>query len=180
MTTVAPEASRSLTLELGYGQRPPHLVYRAVQAIVGSRPGGWLCAHVLRRVDHGIQRVSGGRLILSSIVAGLPIVELTTTGARTGRIRSAFVLAIPFGDDIAVAGANFASGTQPGWVANLLADPKAMVGCHTHHVPVVARPATDAEFRQIVTAATRVFPPWAGYPARIHDRSLRAFVLTRR
>lgn len=179
MTTIASQPARSLASELGCRSAPPHVVQRLVQAVVGSRPGGWICARVMRRVDHASQLVSGGRLLPSSLLAGLPIVELWTTGARTGRTRRAFVLAIPLGEDIAISGADFASSKSPAWVANLIAEPKATLALGNHRVEVVARLATDAEFQVIAESAVSVYPPSAGYVERIRNRPLRTFVLTR-
>lgn len=145
--------------------------------MAGSRVGSWLFARILRRLDHTVLRASGGRYLISVVLAGLPIVELTTIGARTGRTRTAFVLGTPYEDSIAVAGADFAEPREPGWVANLLAHPAATLGFNGRHVSVVARLADDAEFARIAELAAAIYPGSASYVRRITSRPLRAFIL---
>jgi deazaflavin-dependent oxidoreductase (nitroreductase family) len=57
-------------------------------------------------------------------LAGLPVLTVTTTGARTGQRRSAPLVGVPAGDDIAVIGTSFGQSRTPGWYHNMRADPK--------------------------------------------------------
>lgn len=40
------------------------------------------------RLDHAVYRLTRGRVIVSAVLTGLPVVLLTTTGARTGQPRT--------------------------------------------------------------------------------------------
>src|SRR3984885_8663966 len=61
---------------------------RAMRQLAGTRPMAWLFARVLHHLDGPVMRRSGGRHSVSSALTGLPIVELTTVGARSGEPRS--------------------------------------------------------------------------------------------
>ena len=55
---------------------------RAVRQPSTTRPVAWLSARALHRVDLLAYRLTRGRTTFSSCVSGLPVVMLTTTGAR--------------------------------------------------------------------------------------------------
>ncbi len=68
---------------------------RALRRFAASRPGSWLFARILHRIDRPVYRLTRGRHTFASLVSGLPVVMLTTTGARSGRPRSVPVLGLP-------------------------------------------------------------------------------------
>src|SRR5438105_14328488 len=81
---------------------------------------GRLQAFVLRR--------SGGRLRRSVLLAGgQPILAITTTGRRSGRLRSTTLAYVRHGDAYAVGALNLGSDHDPGWCLNLRADGRAAV-----------------------------------------------------
>jgi deazaflavin-dependent oxidoreductase (nitroreductase family) len=59
-------------------------------------------------------------------VSGLPVVMLTTTGAKTGRQRTRPVLGIPDGERLILVGSNFGRPHHPAWYHNLRAGPRAI------------------------------------------------------
>ena len=60
-----------------------------------TRVGAWLFVRVLHRVDRLAFRLSRGRRTVTSVLSGLPVVMLTTTGARSGLARTVPVLGFP-------------------------------------------------------------------------------------
>jgi hypothetical protein len=58
---------------------------RGLRRFAASGPGSWVFARVLHHLDRPVYRASRGRHTLTSLLAGLPIVVLTTKGARSGR-----------------------------------------------------------------------------------------------
>jgi len=167
----------ALADDLEYRHHPPNRAQRVVQRAAGSRPGAWLFSLTLRRLDRVLLRLTAGRWSVTSAAAGLPVIELTTVGVRTGRPRSTFLLGIPFGDGLAVAGANFAQAAQPRWVTNLVAHPQAEVAYRRRRVRVIARVVSDAEFSEIQSLAGEVYPGSVAYVRRIRNRRLRVFAL---
>lgn len=71
---------------------------------------------------------SGGRLKLNPAV---PMVVLTTRGARSGQPREVPLAYFTDGDDVILIASNYGSGRYPGWCHNLRADPQ----CELHIGP---------------------------------------------
>lgn len=60
---------------------------RLMRQLAGSRVMAWLFARVLHRLDLLVLRRTAGRHSLTAALTGLPMVELTTTGAHSGKPR---------------------------------------------------------------------------------------------
>lgn len=163
--------------ELGYDVKPANAAQRLTQRIAASRPGAWLFQRTLYPVDKLLYRRTDGRVTVPGLVAGLPVIMLTTTGAKTGQSRSMPLVGIPMGDTLAVIGSNYGQQATPGWVYNLEADPAATVAYRDRSVAVTARPATDAEADEAFDIATTIYPGYGKYRERADHRVIRVFVL---
>jgi len=51
--------------------------------------------------------MSRGQVTLAGLTAGIPVLTITTAGARSGRRRTTPLLGVPFGGDIAIIGGHF-------------------------------------------------------------------------
>ncbi len=163
--------------DLGYEVKNANRLQQIMQAVASSRPGAWMFSKILHQQDKVLFNATGGRLTVSSVLAGLPVVMVTTTGAKTGQSRTMPLLGIPVGDDLAVIGSNYGQKSTPGWVYNLEADPSAVVGCRDRTVAVVARQADEIEAGQVFELAGAVYPGYAKYRIRADHRVIKVFVL---
>src|SRR6202034_4546583 len=93
----------------------------------------------LHHIDRSLLRLSRGQLTLPGVVAGIPVLTVTTTGARTGQRRTAPLLGVPAGDDIAVIGTSFGQPRTPGWYYNMRADPRVEGTYQDKTVKAIAR-----------------------------------------
>jgi deazaflavin-dependent oxidoreductase (nitroreductase family) len=166
-----------LAADLGYHHRPANLLQRGVQAVTSTRPGAWLMSRLLARADVAVTRLSRGRVSLPRMLAGLPVLVLTSTGRRSGQPRSTHLIALPLDDTVALLGTNFGQTTTPAWVLNLEADPRASVTYDGVTREVVAREATEEERSRILAASRSIYGGYAKYQQRITGRRLRMFVL---
>ncbi len=165
--------------ELGYRHRPANRFRRLMRAFASTRFGAWTFSRSLAPSDRLVRRLSQGRASVPELLAGLPVLFLTTTGRRSGRPRTSPLIAVPVDDDLAVLGTNFGQAPTPAWVLNLEADPTAHLAFQGAEVDAVARPATDAERERIWADATDVYAGYAAYRRRIAGREVRIFVLER-
>jgi deazaflavin-dependent oxidoreductase (nitroreductase family) len=110
-------------------------------------------------------------------MAGLPVIMMTTTGAKTGKDRTMPLVGIPMGDDLAVMGSNFGQSSTPGWVYNLRAKPEATVEFGSESVAVAARSATTAETERAFEAGAAFYGGFPKYRQRASHRELEVFVL---
>ena len=89
-----------------------------------------------------VGRVERGRTSAPAVLAGLPVLDLTTTGRKSGAPRTTHLISVPVGDTLALLGTNFGQGATPAWVLNLEAEPRASVTYKGRTLEVVARPAS--------------------------------------
>jgi F420H(2)-dependent quinone reductase len=80
---------------------------RLIWKVSSSRPGAWFFSKTLHHMDRVVLRLSRGRVTVPGVLAGLPVITLATTGARTGERREVPLVGVPAGDDIAVIGTRF-------------------------------------------------------------------------
>ena len=163
--------------DLDYEVKHANGLQRIMQAVASSRPGAWMFSKTLHQQDKVLFKATGGRLTVPSILAGLPVVMLTTNGAKTGQSRTMPLLGIPVGDDLAVIGSNYGQKGTPGWVYNLEADPSAVVGYRKRTVAVVARQADKIETDRVFELAAAVYSGYAKYRIRANHRVIKVFVL---
>ena len=166
-----------LAAELGYEIPPPTLVHRGVHAIASTRAGAWTLSRLLPRADDTIGRVTRGRTTAPELLAGLPVLDITTTGRRSGAPRRTHLIAVPYDGTVALLGTNFGQPATPAWVLNLESDPALRVTFRGRSVDAVARPADDEERAAILAASAAVYGGYAAYQQRLGTRRLRVFVL---
>jgi len=171
------EGDMGLQQALDFRAGLPNPVQRSMQVLAETKAGSWTFQRTLYRLDRPLYRWTDGRVTLPGVLTGLPVILLTTTGAKSGLARTMPVMAVPLGHDLAVIGTNFAQPRTPAWVFNLEADPQATVAWRDRSVPVLARSASDDEREEAWTAATRIYRGFAKYRQRITERPVRIFVL---
>ena len=163
--------------ELGYEHKPANAVQRVTQRIAASGPGAWVAQRLLDPIDRWLYRRTDGNTTLAEITAGLPVILLTTTGAKSGKTRSMPLVGIPLDGELAIIGSNYGQERTPGWVYNLEADPSATVGYRDRTVDVVARRADDDTADRVFEAGAAFYAGYAKYRGRASHRTIRVFVL---
>jgi deazaflavin-dependent oxidoreductase (nitroreductase family) len=148
-----------------------------MRRFAASGPGSWLFARVLHRIDRPVYRLSGGRYTLASLVSGLPVVMLTTTGARSGQLRTLPVLGLPTADGLAVIASNFGQERHPAWYHNLRANPQGYVTVDGRRSAFRASEARGDVRDRIWREGLEVYPGWSQYERRAAHREIAVFVL---
>lgn len=100
--------------------------------------------------------------------ARMPVVELTTTGRRTGRTHRVLLTSpIQVGDAYVVVASRGGDDRPPAWLLNLRAEPRVQVRLHGGPPqPAVARVATAAERADLWPRTVAAYPGYAHYQAR--------------
>ena len=167
-----------LAAGLGYSHATGNPLHRVVRWGAGTRPGGWVFSHVLRHLDDAVGRLTRGRHSAPGLLAGLEVLDVTTTGRRSGRRRTSHLIAAPYDGTLALLGTNFGQAATPAWALNLEADPRATLTYRGITREVVARAATPAETEEVFALAARFYPGYARYRQRVGERRrIRVFVL---
>jgi deazaflavin-dependent oxidoreductase (nitroreductase family) len=171
------EGAMGVLDDLGYTIKPANGAQRLTQKFGASGPGAWLFQKILYPIDKTLYKATDGRFTAPGVLAGLPVIMLTTTGAKSGMTRTMPLVGIPLGGDLAVIGSNYGQKPTPGWVYNLEADPTATVTYRDRSVDVTARAATDAEADEAFAIGATFYPGYGKYRERASHRTIRVFVL---
>jgi deazaflavin-dependent oxidoreductase (nitroreductase family) len=154
-----------------------NLAQKLLRRLATSGPGAWLFARVAHRLDRPVYRATRGRYTLGSLLSGLPVVMLTTVGARTGRPRTVPVLGLPFSGGLGVIASNFGQRRHPGWYYNLRAHPEVEVVVDGVRRRVRAVEADADRRAEIWREGLRVYPGFSQYERRASHRRISVFVL---
>jgi deazaflavin-dependent oxidoreductase (nitroreductase family) len=121
------------------------------------------------KVGTGIHRVvfnvSKGRIFGKAF--GMPLVELVTTGRRSGKQRST-MLAVPIvdGDRLVLVASFGGDDRHPAWYLNLQANPEVRATIAGSTRTMIARIATEEERVELWPQITSVFEGYARYQKR--------------
>lgn len=109
---------------------------------------------------------------------GAPILILTTTGRKSGALRSNALIFGRHGDDFLVVGSKGGSPAPPSWYVNLAANPEVQLQVKGDRFAAHARTATAEEKPELWTTMTAVWPDYDRYQQRT-AREIPVVVLTR-
>ena len=144
-----------------------------IQKLASSAPGSWLLAHILRALDRFTLKVSGGRATLTNILAGVPVIWVTTTGARSGQPRTRPLLPIhdpEHPERCALIASNFGQPHFPAWYYNLKKHPQATCELKSETITFTAHEATGEEYERFWRYATNTYFGYALYRKRAGRR----------
>jgi F420H(2)-dependent quinone reductase len=119
---------------------------------------------------------TGGREGNTLRDTGLPIVVVTTRGAKTGAVRKTALMRVEHGGEYALIGSMGGAPTDPKWVANIRAYPdEVMVQDGPEPMAVDVRQVEGDERTQWWERAVAAFPPYAEYQEKT-ERVIPVFV----
>lgn len=123
---------------------------------------------------------TGGREHNTLRDTGLPVIIMTTRGARSGKIRKIPLMRVEHGGEYALIASMGGAPDHPQWYHNLVADPEAlMIQDGPEPFDAAARRVVGAELAEWWARADAAYPPYAEYRART-DREIPLFVARRR
>ncbi|MGV9749921.1 nitroreductase family deazaflavin-dependent oxidoreductase [Nocardia farcinica] len=135
-------------------------------------------APLVVRLERLVRRLTRGRYGVLDL-AGLPSLELTVAGRKTGRPRTTALLYVPYGPDHLVVGSNWGSAKHPVWSANLRAADRAVVHRRGERYRVRVVELTGPERKEAWAAAVRFWPGYLMECELSGGREFRMFVLQR-
>ena len=147
-----------------------------IQKLAASHAGSWILQRILPPIDRQVFRLSGGRQTLVSLIAGLPTLLLTSTGAKSGRLRTTLLVGIPHDDGYIIIGSNFGQKHHPAWAYNLRAHPNVSILRVGRTSKYTAREIHGVERQQCWQKATDYYSGFNAYNARA-NREIAVFVL---
>ncbi len=109
---------------------------------------------------------------------GLPVILLTTKGAKSGNIRKTPLMRVEHAGSYAVVASQGGAPKHPVWYFNLLANPEVELQDGPSRWDMAAREVTGEEKAIWWARAVEAYPDYADYQART-DRQIPVFVLER-
>src|SRR5262245_39372189 len=106
------------------GHRQASLYERALKAFGRTSVGKWYARSIPPLVDPHMLRLTGGWV---SSLYPLPVMLLTTIGAKTGQPRTQPLVYLTADGGLILVASNFGRPHNPAWYRNLLANPKVDV-----------------------------------------------------
>lgn len=145
---------------------------RMVRETAALPPMSWFYARTLHHIDRAVYRLTRGRSTFTSWFAGVPVVMLTTTGAKSGRPRTLPVLGIPHDDRLIVIASNYGQYRNPAWYHNLRAHPRATIVFEGQSRAVLAHELNGAERERWYARGIEIYPGWRQYRERAAHRRI--------
>lgn len=152
--------------------------YRANRRLAASKVGSKLYSQIAHHLDATALRWTNGRVAPGALLTGVPIILLTTTGAKSGQPRTVPLLGTPDGDNLILVASNWGGKKHPAWYYNLQANPQAHIMRRNVTRPYVARQVFGDEYKACWQKAVAIYPGYNVYKTRTHGREIPIMVLT--
>jgi F420H(2)-dependent quinone reductase len=132
-------------------------------------PWDWVAEQVKRYEETGGEE--------GNLLKGLPVVVLTTRGAKSGKLRKTPLMRVTDGEGRYAAVASMGGApTHPVWYHNVKAEPHVVLQDGPLAKDYTAREVTGDEKAEWWERAVAAYPEYADYQART-DREIPVFVL---
>jgi deazaflavin-dependent oxidoreductase (nitroreductase family) len=109
---------------------------------------------------------------------GMPVIVLTSRGAKTGKLRKTALMRVEHDGQYAVVGSLGGAPKNPVWVYNVRAEPHVELQDGPEKHDYLAREIEGAERELWWKRAVEAYPDYADYQRKT-DRVIPVFVLTR-
>ncbi len=156
--------------------RRPTALQRFIHRFLMLKPVSAALARILPPLDHAALYLTGEHHTITELV-GLPVIELDTFGARTGKRRSHPLVGLRDGNRIVIIGSNFGRKRHPAWVHNLRAHPGCVVHAHGYSRKYLARETDGEERTRCWNLALEYYKGYELYEKRAAPRKIAVWIL---
>jgi deazaflavin-dependent oxidoreductase (nitroreductase family) len=156
----------------------PRMWQKGIQKFASSKTGAWTFSRILHYLDDAILKLTDNQKSLTSILSGVPVIVLTSIGAKSGEPRSVPLLGLEKDKNIILIASNWGQAHHPGWYYNLKANPEAQLSIGWRVGFYIARDATDVERDEYWEEAINMYAGYAEYKKRAVTRKIPMFVLS--
>ena len=155
--------------------------HKFTQKVGSTRIGVWFASRILPYFDRVLLKRTNGRTTLTTILTGIPVVQLTSIGAKSGlpRVHSLFGVYRESDSDVfAFIGTNFGRKQYPAWYYNLKENPVATCSIKGQVGEYEAHEATGEEYERFWQAAQAAYVGFPNYKQRVGERDIPIMVMT--
>lgn len=123
-----------------------------------------------------VEEYEGSGGTKGTTIRGLPVVVLTTRGAKSGKIRKSPLMRVEHDGAYAVVASLGGAPRHPVWYHNVVADPRVELQDGPERRDMTAREVTGEEKALWWARAVEAYPDYADYQEKT-DRKIPVFVL---
>jgi deazaflavin-dependent oxidoreductase (nitroreductase family) len=145
-----------------------------VRQFASSRAAVWLIKRVITPFDRGLYRLTGGRALSTGLRRG-PVLLLTTSGRRTGKLHTTPVFYLADAERLVLCSVNPSFDRASPWTLNLRAHSVARVQVGRMVATYHAREATSEEIDRYWPRLVEMWPAYQAHYALGGQRAV--FVL---
>jgi deazaflavin-dependent oxidoreductase (nitroreductase family) len=157
-------------------KKTPNALQKLLHRFLMLRPVSALLAISLYRMDTLVLKFSKGKHTVAEIV-GLPMIQITTTGAKTGEARTMPLVSLIDGEKIALIGSNFGRKANPGWYYNLKKNPQCTALVNGNMQNYLARETNGEERQKYWDKAVSLYKGYELYRIRAAHRQIPVMIL---
>ena len=154
----------------------PTFFQKLIHRFLMLKPVSGFLSKILHPADTLLLRLTDHRHTFSELV-GLPIVQVTTVGAKTGLQRDVPLVGVIDRDTIALIATNFGGRHNPGWYYNLKAKPECAVRFRGRLRTYIARETSGDEYEHYWKIAVSYYAGYEKYKERASNRCIPVMVL---
>ena len=151
---------------------------RGVQKIAALPFVSGILAQILHRLDPFVLDSTHGKRTATTLVTGLPVVWLTTTGAHSGKTRTVPLVGIPDDSRLLLVASYFGKDHNPGWYYNLKANPVVHIRLNGSQVCCMAQEVGPDEYNRLWEKAIEMYHGYSKYKQRAAGRRIPLITLT--
>ena len=144
----------------------PTMMRRAVSRVLATKAGSTFHRMFMAPLDTRLIHLTRGRVHLAK--GTFPLVQLRTTGAKSGIQRDVTLVYFTDGGDVILIASNYGQVKHPSWYYNLLKNSRCELfadGRSDSGGSFVARPTKGADHDRLFALMERYFPNFTNYAA---------------
>lgn len=154
----------------------PNRLQKLLHAVFMQRPVTKFFSTRANAIDGFIYKVTRGRHTLTELL-GWYIVHLTTVGAKSGRVSTIPLVALPDGERIGLIASNFGGEHHPAWYYNLKKHPECEARLGERTGVYIARETDGEERERLWQMAVAYYAGYEKYKQRAAPRRIPVIVL---
>lgn len=156
--------------------KQPNFFQRLIHRVLMYHPVTEFLAPRTKAIDTFFLKITNGKHTLSEL-AGWNIVQVTTIGAKSGKVIKLILIAIAHEDKLALIASNFGRPNNPNWYFNLLKTPECKVQLNGVNQVYVAREAVGEESEKFWQLAVDHYAGYEKYKERAAPRRIPVILL---
>ncbi|MDQ1602034.1 MAG: hypothetical protein QOD68_3508 [Actinomycetota bacterium] len=129
------------------------------------------------RTRRQVELFEGSNGAEGNTLRGMPVIVLTTVGAKSGKLRKNALMRVEHDEEYAVVASLGGSPSHPVWYYNVVANPHVELQDGATRRDYTAREVSGAEKALWWERAVAAYPDYAAYQRRT-EREIPVFVLT--